>query len=369
MGMLEEAMKQDEYETGGGKTMDKIVKNLLCAAIILFAALSLASATEIVIDPVHHHLGDDFKEELTPCEPEYLVYITVFNLDSLADITGAELRLTTKGVVPGPTDEFLDKVYLNEMEIGTLNDHIPEKTPDDGTIDIIIPVDPKILRSGTNSIRITSGDDAEGGNHDDFEFYNLELKIRKSGRILSGSVVFKGEPASSVRVQIYRYGTDTVAHSCTTDENGFYSIELPDGVYGVKAERYDNLYGGHASDTRKIVIADSDVSLDLEMSDLGGRVILALLLAPIVMFALQGFVVAIAVYVFTRKKKLAVIGFVLGTIAAFAVLFLLYQIGIADMLERWTLLLSTGIAIIIVAVPIILLRKKKPGMADEVTRI
>lgn len=360
MRVIEEAMKQDGYETGVGKTMDNIVKNLLFAAIILFAAISLASATEMVICPAHRHLGDDFKEELTPCEPGGLVYITVFNLDSLANITGAELILTTKSVVPSPTNEFLDEVYLNEIGIGALNYHIPEQTPDDGAIDIVIPIDPSILRSGTNSIRITSGGDVEGRNYDDFEFYNLGLKIQKSGRILSGSVVYKGEPAGSVRVHIYRYGTEGVVHSCTTDGNGFYSIELPNGVYDVKTERYDNLYGGPASDARKIVIADSDVSLDMEMSDPGWRsAIIVLLLAPVVFFALHGFVVAIAVYVFTKKRKMAVIGFVLGTIAAFAMLFLLYQIGVADMLERWTLLLSAGIAISIVVVPIILLEQKE----------
>jgi len=373
--MIEETMKQDEYETGGGKTMYKIVKNLLCAAIILFAAISLASATEVFLYPAHHHhLGDDFKEELTPCEPEGLVYTTTFNLDSRADITGVELRLTTKSVVPGPTDEFLDEVYLNEMWIGTLNDHVhapvpdptqtlndhsPEQTPDGGAIDIVIPVDPSILKSGINTIRITSGGDAEGSNYDDFEFYNLQLTIWKSRQILSGSVIYKGEPASYVRVPIYRSGTEELVSSCTTDENGFYSIELPIGVYGVKAERYDNLYGGHASDTEKIVIADSDVSLDLKMSDFGGRTIIVHLLAPAVILALHGFAAAITVHVFTRKRKLAVIGFVLGTIAAFAVLFLLYQIGVSDMLERWTLLLSAGIVIGVVAVPIILLEQKE----------
>ena len=354
--------------------MNRIVKNLLCTAIIVFAAISLASVTEVFIYPAHHHLGDDFKDELTPGEPEGLVHITNFSLDSRADITGAELRLTTKSVVPGPTDEFLDMVYLNEMEIGTLNDYIhisvpgrtqtsndhhPEQTQDDGAIDIVIPVDPSILKSGINTIRITSGGDAEGSNYDDFEFYNLQLTIWKSGRILSGSVVYKGEPASYEQVHIYRYGTEGVVSSCTTDANGFYSIELQNGVYGIKAERYDNLYGGRASDTIKIVIADSDVSLDLEMSDIWGQAIIVLLLAPFVVLALHGFVVAIAVYVFTRKRKMAVIGFVLGTIAAFAVLFLLYQIGVADMLERWTLLLSAGMVIIIVAVPIILLEQTR----------
>ncbi len=107
------------------------------------------------------------------------------------------------------------------------------------------------------------------------------------------------------------------------------------------------------------MIADSDVSLDMEMSDLGGRTITLLLLAPVVVFALHGFAVAITVYVCTRKRKLAVIGFVLGTIAAFAVLFLLYQIGVTNMLERWTLLLSAGITIGVVAVPIIMFEQKE----------
>ena len=37
-----------------------MMKNLLCNALLLFAAISLASATEIVIDTAHHHLGDDY---------------------------------------------------------------------------------------------------------------------------------------------------------------------------------------------------------------------------------------------------------------------------------------------------------------------
>ena len=95
-----------------------MLKSLLCTAILLFAAISLASATGINIDTAHHHLGDDFKNGLTPSEPESLVYTATINLDSPTDIRSAELTLTAKSVVSGPTDEFLDKVYLNDKEIG-----------------------------------------------------------------------------------------------------------------------------------------------------------------------------------------------------------------------------------------------------------
>ena len=37
-----------------------MMKNLLCIALLLFAAISLASATAMVIDTAHHHLGDDY---------------------------------------------------------------------------------------------------------------------------------------------------------------------------------------------------------------------------------------------------------------------------------------------------------------------
>ncbi|KAF5437984.1 hypothetical protein C5S35_01290 [Candidatus Methanophagaceae archaeon] len=48
------------------------------------------------------------KKGLTPSEPESLVYTATINLDSPTDIRSAELTLTVKSVVSGPTDEFLD---------------------------------------------------------------------------------------------------------------------------------------------------------------------------------------------------------------------------------------------------------------------
>lgn len=99
------------------------------------------------------------------------------------------------------------------------------------------------------------------------------------------------------------------------------------------------------------------VVMFLAHSDL--YIALSLLLLPFVIFA--GFVVAIAVYIFTKNRELTVIGFVLGTIANLTVflLLLLYQIGVMELLGGWSLLLSAGISFSVVAVPIILLSKRK----------
>jgi len=58
---------------------------------------------------------------LTPAEPGRLVYTATFTPGS-ADIRYAEFTVTVKSIVPEPTDEFLDKVYVNEIEVGPLND-------------------------------------------------------------------------------------------------------------------------------------------------------------------------------------------------------------------------------------------------------
>jgi hypothetical protein len=142
-----------------------------------------------------------------------------------------------------------------------------------------------------------------------------------------------------------------------------YSIKLSNGIYDVKAVSYAEfspIFG-----TKTVVIDNSNVTLDFVEASMfsGWHAIIVFLLLPVVIFALPGFVVAIAVYIFTKKRKLTVIGFVLGTIANFAVilLLLLYQIGVADLLGRWSLLLSAGIALTVVAVPIILLNKLNYG--------
>lgn len=72
--------------------------------IFPFTSVSTASASEIVIDTEHHHLGDNFKDELNPKNPEGLIYTENFILDPSADIESAEFKLTGRSVVPRSTD-------------------------------------------------------------------------------------------------------------------------------------------------------------------------------------------------------------------------------------------------------------------------
>ena len=155
--------------------------SLILALLLVFSAVfvSAASATEIVLDTGHHHLGDDFKEELTPGDPEGLVYTTTFTLNSSADIESAELTLKGRSIVPRPTDEFSDKVYLNEIEIGPLNDYIPAETPDSSEVKIRIPIHPTLFNPGTNTLKVISGSNAAGSNYDDFEFHGLLLQLKE----------------------------------------------------------------------------------------------------------------------------------------------------------------------------------------------
>lgn len=352
----------------------KVVTNLFLITVIFSTVIPFASATDIIIDTSHHHLGDGFKKELIPGEPEGVVYVNTFNLDSLSDIRSADLKLKAKGITPGPTDEFLNFVFLNGKEIGVLNDYVMPLPPDIETgivndsipKDIVIPVETAFLQSGINTIKITSGTNVGGSNYDDFEFYDLELEIKKTGWILSGKVTYNDEPAGDAWIIIYRHGTEEPIGSVMTEFNGSYSIELQNGVYDVKAHRYDNLYGGPDSDIKKVEIADSNAILDLNMSDQNGlSAITMLLLGPVVILFLMGFVTATAVYIFTKKRKLALIGFVLGAIANLIVLFFLYQTGLMDIIGRWSLLLSAGIALTLVVGPIILMNKRQKKIGGD----
>ena len=150
--------------------------------IILFGVMILAIsqtgiAAEIVLDNGQHHLGDDFKDELIPNEPEGVVYTVDFNLSNSAQINSARLKLDARSIVPEASDEFLDKVYLNEIEIATLNDYVPAQISDNELIRITVQVDPAYFKNGTNTIRITSGSNVDETNHDDFEFSNLSIHL------------------------------------------------------------------------------------------------------------------------------------------------------------------------------------------------
>jgi len=66
---------------------------------------------------------------------------------------------------------------VNGNKIGKLNDHIDAKEQDDLPRSVTIYLSTKLLHTGENNITISSGSNADCSNYDDFEFYDLRLKI------------------------------------------------------------------------------------------------------------------------------------------------------------------------------------------------
>ncbi|MCW7079104.1 MAG: hypothetical protein OCU22_08280 [Canidatus Methanoxibalbensis ujae] len=314
-----------------------------------------ASATEYIIaDHSHHHLGDDFKENLIPKEPEGLVYTKTFFLDS--EFNSPKLSLMIKSVVPvapheiNDSTEYLDKIYINDVEVGILNLHV---IPELESSKFWTLLDPNPLRIGDNTIKITSGSNRDGSNYDDFEFFNLELKgIRKTGWVLSGRVEIDNEPATYAYICVYRHGTDERVSSCLTDNNGSYFLKLPNGVYDVKAVKEFC----PEFDIKTVVINNSNVTLDLKTS-MFGFFLFIFFIFFILPSSITGLIIAIVVYAFTKNRKLTVIGFVSGMVTACVL-----NMWLIDVIEERSLPLSAGIAFIIVAVPIILLSKRKSNV-------
>jgi len=284
---------------------NKIVCVFIGLLILFPVVISEQPVENIVTDYSHHHIGDDFKEDLIPNEPEGTVYTMTFFLDSEFD--SPELSFMMKSVVPvdweliDDSTEYLNKVYINDVEVDILNIWvIPQES--EATDEFCADLETDLLRIGNNTIKITSGSNKDKSNYDDFEFFNLELKgIRKTGWILSGWITEKGEPVNYAFVDVYRYGTDELVSSFFPDDNGFYSIKLSNSIYSVKAWHSDNLYGGAASDIEKVVINNSNISLDLEMSGHGLEDLL--LIISIIFFLSIGLIVAISIYIFTKKKN------------------------------------------------------------------
>ncbi|MFV9631465.1 MAG: PQQ-binding-like beta-propeller repeat protein [Methanosarcinales archaeon] len=139
-----------------------------------------------VLDAGHHHLGDGVKPELFPTDAEDTVYTKIFIPDRIdGDTVG--ITLTTKSVVPTDTAGiglFYDQVYVNGNEVGKLNDYIEAKEQDNLPRSVTIYFSTKLLHSGENNITISSGCNADCSDHDDFEFYDLRLKIISESKYL-----------------------------------------------------------------------------------------------------------------------------------------------------------------------------------------
>jgi hypothetical protein len=402
---------------------------------------STAAIETIIADNSHHHLGNDLKEELTPKEPEGVIYAKTFVLDS--EFESQELVLMAKSVSPYEINatEYMDRVYINDVEVALLNCYfkpIPAslfsmdtKSEDDlnkgiisgdlkslfktngfplsddafiiswkgkeniwtisdpsssqklivikegekldvypppyspeapGPAEVEISFDPGLLKIGNNTIKITSGSNKDGSNHDDFEFYQLELKgIRNTGWVLSGKVHMDGTP-DIVDIQVYRHGTDELVIRSVTDSNGSYSIKLPNGEYDIKVESY-LLKGSYniQYDIKTIAVNNSNVTLDFKAS--GSIAMIStgffMLFLPVIFPSIAaGFIMAIFIYRFTKKRKTALIGFALGTLGTCIVNLLMIIGGLVSDVTL-SLLLSASITFILVAVPIILLNMRK----------
>ena len=417
---------------------------------------STTAIETIIADNSYHHLGNDFKEDLTPKEPEAVVYEKSFLLDSEFD--APELNLMAKSVTPYENNatEYMDRVYINDVEVALLNCYfkpipaslfsmdtkfeddlnkgilsgdlksafktsgfplsddafiipwkgkenlwtisdpsssqklivikeggkldvysIPPYNPEPaGPAEVVIPFNKSLLKKGNNIIKITSGSNKDGSNHDDFEFYQLTLKgVRKTGWILTGKVLVGDEPIFPARVYVYRHGTNELLTSVYTSmPNGSYSLILPNGEYDVKAEAW-NEFSNPQYDTKSIVINNSNVTLDFKASEILSTFLptfLAFLIFPFLMPSIMvGFIVAISVYVFTKKLNLAILGFVSGTLSTCILnlpimiitglsntLFQSSLLGIPSIITL-SLVLSAVITFILVGVSIILLNRRK----------
>jgi hypothetical protein len=411
---------------------------------------STAAIETIIADNSYHHLGNDFKEELTPKEPEGVIYAKTFLLDS--GFESPELVLMAKSVSPYEINatEYMDRAFINDVEVALLNCYfkpppvslfnIDTKLEDDlnkgivsenlksvfktngfplsddafiipskgeniwtisdpsssqkliiikeggklnvyppsyspgapGPAEVDISIDPGLLKIGNNTIKITSGSNKDGSNYDDFGFSQLMLKgIRKTGWVLSGRVLFDDEPARA-GVSIYRHGTDELVSHSETDSQGLYALKLSNGRYDVKVESGSDMRF-ISPDSKTITIDNSNSSLDFKTSMLIATfpTVLGLLIIPFIIPSIMaGFIVAIFAYKYTKKRKIAVSGFFLGTVGTCIINLLL--MGIAwlsgsmfqssflgiPLIITSSLLLSAGITFILVAVPIILLNRR-----------
>jgi len=181
------------------------------------------------------------------------------------------------------------------------------------------------------------------------------------GWILSGRIHMDGTP-DIAGIQVYRHGTNELVNSSTTDSNGSYSIKLPNGEYDIKVESY-LLKGSYniQYDIKTIVINNSNVTLDFKAPESIAMISTGffMLFLPVIFPSIAtGFIMAILVQRFTKKRKTALIGFVLGTVSTCVINIILIMGGLLSDLIL-SLLLSAGITFILVVAPIIFLNRRK----------
>jgi hypothetical protein len=181
------------------------------------------------------------------------------------------------------------------------------------------------------------------------------------GWILSGRIHMDGRP-DIAGIQVYRHGTNELVNSSTTDSNGSYSIKLQNGEYDIKVESY-LLKGSYNIQygLKTIAIDNSNVTLDFKASGYIATistVFFMLFLQVIFPSIVAGFIMAIFIHRFTKKRKTAVIGFVLGIVGTFIIDLLMIMGGLVNDVIL-ALLLSASITFSLVIVSIILLDRRR----------
>ncbi len=447
-----------------------IIILLSLAVSCMFQSIAFAQSTEeqkglsstqsppletITADNLYHHLGDNFKDELIPKQAEGVIYTRTFFIDS--EFESPELGLMAKSATPFENNatEYLDKIYINDIEVALLNRYFetppsylfnldakfeydlnkgiaseelnnvfktngfplsddafiipwkgdqniwtisdpsnsqklivikevgklevypPSYSPEGpGYAKVDISFDPGLLKIGNNTIKITSGSNKESSNHDDFEFYQLTLKgVRKTGWVLSGRVQVGDEPIFPARVYVYHHGTNELVSSLETSRPGSsYSLKLPNGEYDVRVEAW-NEFSNPQYEKKTIVIDNSNVSLDFKASKFLAVLptVLGFMIIPFLMPSIMaGFIVALSLYLFIKKRNIAIFGFFTGTVGTCLINLLMISItplgsptlfyssvlGVTSVITL-SLLLSAGITFILVAVTIILLNRRK----------
>jgi len=181
------------------------------------------------------------------------------------------------------------------------------------------------------------------------------------GWILSGRIHMDGTP-DIAGIQVYRHGTNELVNSSTTDSNGSYSIKLPNGEYDIKVESYLLKWSYNIQyDIKTIVINNSNVTLDFKAPESIAMISTGffMLFLPVIFPSIAaGFIMGILIHRFTKKRKAALIGFVLGTMSICVINILLIIRGLVSDVTI-SLLLSSGITFILVVAPIILLNRRK----------
>jgi hypothetical protein len=190
--------------------------------------------------------------------------------------------------------------------------------------------------------------------------FQVAVIAQPEGWIISGRIHMDGRP-DIAGIQVYRYGTNELVNSSTTDSNGSYSITLPNGEYGINVESY-LLKGSYnvQYDTKTIVVNNSNVTLDFKASGSIATIstVFFMLFLPVIFPSIvAGFIMAIFIHRLTKKRKTAVIGFVLGTVGTYIIDLLMIMGGLVNHVIL-ALLLSASITFSLVIVSIILLDRR-----------